>query len=275
MVKRLALLALFAIVFNFLENFAHKKTDGFSVGRVQFDEKVTFGNDKEILELNQSFHYLDCGNQCYAFVSDDGQYVLKLFKYASSPIPHFVTEIPLLNRLKPFKPHRFEKQRWKRQRDFTSYKLAWNFFRNETALIDTHLDAISHHYPTVTITDKLGCSHKLDLNQTPFVLQKKATPVYKQLCVWMAAGEIDQARKGIASLLILLKQRIHKGLQDDDVHFYSNFGFIGTQAIQLDPGHFTQGVCANPDLEMKTITAPLLQWCQKHAPSLILEAENE
>lgn len=275
MVKRVLLLALFVIVFNCLEHFAHKKTDGFSMQRIQFDAPISFGPAKQLPELDQPFHYLDCGNQCYAFISQDGLYVLKLFKYAQSPVPSLFTKIPLLNRFKPFRPHRLKKIAWKRQRDFCSYQIAHDSFSQETGLIDIHLTPTYHDYPTITLTDKLRCAHKLDLNMAPFVLQKRATPIYKQLRAWIAAGQQEEAKKGITSLLILLKKRINSNLQDDDVHFYSNFGFIGNEAIQIDPGHFTKGTSQDPALELKIITAPLVSWCKKNAPFLLSELPND
>ncbi len=269
MIRRIGLFILFVIAFNFIENFAHKKTDGFSPQRIQFGTELSQGDAISIPELSQPFHYLDCGNQCYAFESQDGKYVLKFFKYASSPIPRFLTQIPILNRIKPFRPHRFEKQLWKRERDFNGYSLAYNHFRTESGLIALHLLPTDHHYPTITLTDKLNCIHHLDLNQTPFILQKRATPIYKQLRAWIQAGEISLAKEGIANLIDLLKKRISLNLKDDDVHFYSNFGFLGQEAIQLDPGHFTQGTYPNPDLELEQITQELTHWCKKHAPELL------
>ncbi len=269
MIKRVGYLFLFLIAFNFFEHFAHKKTDGFSPHRIRFGTELSQGEPSLIPELNQSFHYLDCGNQCYAFLSEDGKYVLKFFKYAHSSVPHFLTQIPLLNRFKPFRPHRFEKQQWKRERDFNGYRLAYNSFQQETALVALHLSPTDHHYPTITITDKLGCVHTINLNETPFILQQKATPIYKQLKKWLKAGESGLAKEGIASLLELLRKRISLHLQDDDVHFYSNFGFIGTQAIQLDPGHFTEGTYPDPAKELEELKVELVSWCQKHAPELL------
>ncbi len=267
MIRRVGLFILFVALFNLIESFAHKKTDGFSPQRIQFGTELTRGDALSIPQLHQPFHYLDCGNQCYAFASEDGKYVLKFFKYASSPIPRFLTRIPILNRFKPFRPHRFEKQLWKRQRDFNGYNLAYNSFQKESGLIALHLDPVHHQFPTITLTDKLNCVHHLDLNQTPFILQQKAVPIYKQLRTWIQAGKIPLAKEGIANLIHLLKKRIALNLQDDDVHFYSNFGFLGTEAIQLDPGHFTQG--PNPDHELDHITQELTRWCKKHAPELL------
>jgi hypothetical protein len=269
MIKRIGFIALFLIAFNFLEHFAHKKTDGFSLRRIQFEGQISEGERYNYPQLSQPFRYLNCGNQCFAFISEDGNYVLKFFKYANSPIPRFMTQIPVLNHFKPFRPHRYEKMLWKQQRDFKGYELAYNTFREETGLIAIHLTPSDHGFPTITLSDKLNCRLTLDLNRTPFILQHRAIPVYKQLRAWIAAGRSDLAKQGIASLQELLKKRIALNLRDDDVHFYSNFGFVGTSAIQVDPGHYTQGTTQDPALEMKTITDELITWCKKNAPELL------
>lgn len=280
MVKRILYLLIFLVIFNIVEHFAHKKTDGFSLRRIQFETRQTSPYQHVMSAqaqeaLRQPFHYLDCGNQCYAFVSDDGHYVLKLFKYARPPIPRFLTHIPLLCRFKPFRPHRYEKILWKQERDLQSYKLAWDTFRNETGLLAIHLDHNQEGYPTITLFDKIQCKHTLDLNSAPFILQRRAEPIYKQLLKWVAEGKVDEARLGIKSLHMLLRKRIAMDLQDDDVHFYSNFGFIGNEAIQIDPGHYTQGISPDPEQEMKAASQELIAWCEKHAPMLIAKERHE
>ncbi len=276
--KRFIYFLLFIAGFNFFEHFAHKKTDGFSLQRIRFSSepvtKLQLGdNVKEILQ--QPFHYLDCGNQCFVFVSEDGNYVLKFFKYASPTVLRFMTTIPLLNRFKPLRPHRYAKTVWKKQRDFQGYQLAYDRFQSETGLIALHLHPTQASFPQITLIDKLHITHQLDLNTAPFVLQKRATPVYKQLRRWIASGETHQAIQGVTALMQLLKKRMTLELQDDDVHFYSNFGFVGQTAIQTDPGHFTQGTSPHPLLELETISHELKEWCEKNAPFLTLYIENE
>ena len=265
---------LFLVGFNFCEHFCHQKTDGFSLHRIRFSRASDASShsplDPAISSLlKQPFHYLDCGNQCFVFISDDGRYVLKFFKYAQPTVPRFLTTIPLLNRFKPFRPHRFEKVMEKQQRDLQGYQLAFSRFKEETGLVAVHLHPSEPRYPTVTLTDKLHIIHQIDLNTAPFILQRKASPVYSQLKKWVAAGDIQQAKQGIQSLILLLQKRIHKELQDDDVHFYSNFGFMGSTAIQIDPGHFTLGSSAHPEAELQTLLQPLIRWCEKYAPSLL------
>ena len=272
MIRRALLLILFLVGFNFFEHFAHKKTDGFSMQRIRFphDSTKSYSTQIDPQILKQPFHYLDCGNQCFAFVSEDGQYVLKFFKYANPPVPHFLTQIPLINKLKALRPHRYEKALWKQRRDFEGYQLAYDHFREETALLAVHFH-LSQTPLCAELTDKLHITHKLDLKTTPFILQKKASPIYKQLQLWGP----EEKKEGIISLVQLLKKRIALNLKDDDVHFYSNFGFVGKAAVQIDPGHFTSGSYQNPELELKTLLQPLIRWCQKNDPTLIPVIEHE
>lgn len=280
-VQKIGYCALFLLIFNFFEHFSHQKTDGFSIHRIQFSAPTAAPSHPPSEAplfasiLNQSFHYLDCGNQCFVFLSDDGEYVLKFFKYARSPVPHALTKIPLLNRFKPFRPHRFKKVVQKRQRDFQGYQLAYDRFKQETGLITLSLKPSHRYYPVVSLIDKLHIPHLLDLNTVPFVLQKKTVPIYFQIEQWIDHEEFERAKDGIKSLIDLLKKRIDQQLMDDDVHFYSNFGFIGDTAIQVDPGHFTAGSSTHPEIEIKALAHELISWCEKNAPQLIPVIENE
>ena len=72
--------------------------------------------------FDQKFAYLGAGGQCYAFVSDDKQYVLKFFKQ-----------------------HKFRKKNTpasegiaRREKAFTSYKIAYDKLREETGLLFLH-----------------------------------------------------------------------------------------------------------------------------------------
>jgi hypothetical protein len=269
-VKRSLKLALFCIAFNTLEHFCHVQTDGFSLSRIQFRNEQPQPNspDPETLAaLSQTFRYLDCGNQCFAFISADGQYVLKFFKYVDHTPPPLLSKLPFLHYFKPFKPQKLQKIAWKRERDFRGYQLAFDQFRSESGLLALHLHPSSNTYPTIKLYDKLRIVHLLDLNNTPFVLQKMASPVYVQFSAWLQNDEIDKVKQGIDSLVGLCAQRLSKNILDDDVHFYSNFGFVGETPIQIDPGHFTLG---SPNYaELASLTLELKQWFAEHHPDLV------
>ncbi|HUD02055.1 MAG TPA: hypothetical protein VMR37_06985 [Rhabdochlamydiaceae bacterium] len=267
-------ITLFFIAFNSLEHFCHKKTSGFFLQRIQFHHETPIPDlaDPAILSiLNQPFHYLGCGNQCFVFASKDGQHVLKFFKYVDYAPPAWITKVPLLNQVKQFRPKRLHEIAWKRKRDFRGYQLAFDHFRTETGLIPLHLHASQNTYPAVTLYDKLNIVHSLDLNNTPFVLQKRATPVYEQFSSWIKTGDIDKVRQGITDLVSLCAQRISKNIFDDDVHFYSNFGFVDAAPIQVDPGHFI--LSSSKPEELPALIIELKDWFSHHYPPLASHVE--
>jgi hypothetical protein len=240
-VKRGIKFTLFLIVFNTLEHECHKITRGFSLGRIQFkQEKIQHASpDQTTLSiLNQPFHYYSNGNQCFVFLSEDGQYMLKFFKYIHPPMPEWTVKVPLLNRFKLFRQARIDKTARKRDRDFAGYQLALDHLRDETGLLHLHLHPSQNVYPTITIRDKLNITHQLNLNQTPFVLQKRAVRAVQQFALWLDNNEHEKVRQGISSLIQLYIHRQSKHIQDNDANFYSNSGFVGDTPIFIDPGHF-------------------------------------
>lgn len=180
-----------------------------------------------IAALSQAYRYLACGNQAFAFESEDGRYVVKFLKK------------------KLFQTHRFwdPKERWKkenkRMRDFASYCLAFNALKEETALCCVHLNPTSWLPQQLNLTDELGNHHRLNPNEISFILQRKADLVYPTLDRLMQEGRIDEAKQALSSLMALLATRAAKGIADSDPDLDKNFGFIGNQAVQIDIGRFS------------------------------------
>src|SRR3989304_3794415 len=84
-------LFLFCLLFVAVERFCYVQTQGFRVEKSlpppHRDVRWHFPapSEEERIELkktlSQPFTFLSKGNECYAFVSEDGQYVLKFFKH--------------------------------------------------------------------------------------------------------------------------------------------------------------------------------------------------
>ena len=281
--KRGINLSLFLIAFNALEHFCHQQTRGFSLERIQFHQKEPLPSivDENVLSLfNQPYRFYNHGNQCFAFISEDGKTILKFFKYADSSLPASTpwaswasraSKIPLLNHFKPFRPKRIEKTAWKRARDFQGYQIAFDHFREETGLIALHLFPTQKIYPTITLYDKLNIVHSLDLNNTPFILQKRAVPIYEQFSSWIQNNEIGKLQQGIFDLVSLCAKRISKNIFDDDVHFYSNFGFVDEKPIQIDPGHFILKPTAPS--ELPALVTELKDWFSQNYPPMVAYVE--
>lgn len=274
--KRLFYLAVFLAAFNTIEHICHNVTEGFTLGRIQFAEK---GLEKEVVDektyasLDQTYHYFAKGNQCFVFLSEDGKSILKFFKYARHTPPAWTADVPLLNRFKPLRKERIAKTAWKRERDFRGYSLAFDHFQEESGLVHLHLKP-TKGFPTITIYDKLGIRHTLDLGAVPFVLQKRATPVFNQFKAWLEGGEVDKMKKAIPQIVALYQKRLELQLDDDDVNFYSNTGIVGDTPILIDPGHFILSERPLPPSELSLAMAPLIEWLKIHDPALVCDVQT-
>ncbi len=219
--------------------------------------------------FSQPFTYLGEGHQCIAFESPDG-YVLKfpLLRAHASPwwhrLPFFAEKYRNLH------AHRIHK---KLKNDSVRYLLAFEQLKEETGLVYVHLNRTSSLNLKVLLTDKNGLQHSIDLDHVEFFIQKKAQLLYPAIEEWMSLGQIHQAQQGLSSLVKLFCKRLAKGIQDSEQCLEGNFGFIGTDAIQIDLGHLRKKEPPyDKTLETEKITnllAPLKQHLSSKYPELV------
>jgi len=265
---------LFVAAFFCVERFCHEQTDGFSMRKIraQLPYNADYATStpslkkREQLEVifSQPFYYLKSGGESYVFVSKDGHYVLKFFKHhhmrLNSPFDYFLPNILIKQRV-----HKLDTL-------FTSCKLAWTHFKKETALIYLHLNQSDDLLIPLTLYDRIGIRHKIDLDQYTFALQKKASLAYPTLTALKEAQELDAAKKRLASWVDLIVRRCQAGLVDHDAR-KRNFGFIKEQAIEIDLGSFTLDETIKSAENTKKIvlaeTKNLKQWIHKYHPELL------
>ena len=268
-----AIFSIFAI-----ERLCHKATDGFAIVNIYSPEKAlknrTIQHSDEVTSiLNQKFYYLNCGSQSYVFVSEDQKYVLKFFKFQHMRIPPWLKRIPLPHALDEIREKKIAKKRNIREKTLESYHLAFSHFQKESGLIYAHLDRTNFLNIKVPIYDKIGIRHEIDLDNVEFLLQKRADLVYDTLKMWVTNGEKKRAEKGLFRLLNLAAERCKRGLGDIDPDFSTNFGFVGDQPIQIDPGRiYSDMTCSNPENytpEMIRITRNFRKWIIENCPELL------
>ena len=202
------------------ERFCHHVTDGFA--EVKIRSSYAYHPEWEPSEypqlddavLDQPYRYLGKGAQCYAFLSEDGNYVIKFFR------------------------HDHLRRKGKVFRDFASYKIAFDAMRAETGLLYLHLNKTKTMGKTLTFFDKIGVRHQVNLDEMEFLVQRKAELALPTLKQWLQAGEVEKAKEGISSLVHLVRERCKKGIFDKDPDFRTNFGFTAMGAMQLDAGRF-------------------------------------
>ncbi len=271
--KRLVKIFLFLLLFWGVERLCHRATDGFALVNVyappgdNSDWKRSDSPDPTL--LTQTYHYLNCGSQSYVFVSEDGKTVLKLFKFQHMRTPPWLDPLPSVGKL----GEKRAKKREILEKTFNSYSIAYDYLREETGLLYLHLAKTDHLNQKLTITDKIGKHHTLDLDTVPFILQKRGTLAYDAITCWMTKGEIKKAEEGIRNLLKLATYRCQVGIFDKDPDFSTNFGFIGDTPFQIDFGRLSLSEEEKrPEvyrLEMVRITRDFEAWIAENHPDLL------
>ncbi len=219
--KILKKFSLFIVFFILCERFCTSQTDGFRVSKI-----IAFpSQDKTPLEtLSQPFYFLGSGKQFYAFESKDHQVVLKFVKQSRrKPLP-WLANLPLPAPLNTFRDRYLQKREKRLSELLESCQLASRDLARETGIIDTHLTPVQQQTHIVTLFDKLGVAHRVDLEQTQFVMQKKAT-----LLTTFSHESIDE-------MLELTVSLSHKGVVNLDPMIKRNFGQSHGKMILLDFG---------------------------------------
>jgi len=217
---------------------------------------------------NQTFTYLSSGSQSYVFFSEDGQMVLKLFKFQhmrTPPIFDFITGFA------PLDAKRVKKRRVL-EKTFDSLCIGYDKLKRETGLLFLHLAKTNHLHKKIVIIDKIGKKHHLDLDRVEFLIQKKGTLAYSALDIWMEKGEVQKAQQALTALVNLSIHRCKMGIFDKDPDFSTNFGFIETIPFQMDFGRLS---LSEEEKEFETyapemirITRELEKWIQENHPEL-------
>ena len=204
--------------------------------------------------LDQKFKFLAVGSQSYAFVSEDGKYVVKFFI-----MKH------LIPRLTDFwHPEKVEYRKQNLFSIFRAHKLAYSELKQDTGLIYIHLNKSNHLKTRLKVVDRLGRTHHIDLDQTEFVVQEKAELIFTHLKKLLDQGDKAKVQKCIQATLDLVKHRMDKGISDHDKAVKHNYGFIGDRAIHLDIGRIEK---ISKPKEYNRITERINTWLQENDTS--------
>lgn len=206
--------------------------------------------------LAQPFRYLNKGAQCYAFVSQDEKYVLKLFRFDQRHLfrnPR--SKRPLHQKISSF---------------FEGCKLASSIASAETGILYLHLNRTAGTLPILKARGPLGQSFRCPLDQYRFALQKKAAPLAATL---FAARDEGTLPERIEEIVALLENRIGKEIGNTDPSLWRNFGFLEDRAIEFDFGNYV----SRPDFsdvrsrraELERYMRPLRSWLEMNAPECL------
>lgn len=259
-----------------------RRTDGFTLQKIQsdlpfsakWDSPVSDQKIKEVNSiLNQPFKYLGRGFQCYAFESDDGQYVIKFFRHQRLRLPWYSKYLPDFPILKELKAEKKQELLKRQTHLFSSFKLAYESVPTETAILYLHLNKTENRHKTVTLFDKVGTKHQVDLDNVEFIVQKKAMLVRSTIAKLMEQGKEAEAKKRLDQIFDLFLECGHKNVVDTDGALIrkDNLGFLNDRAIYIDAGKLVK----RPEIVIKRRFAkdikrlrPLEKWLEHKFPTL-------
>ena len=264
--RKLIKLLILCIALCFVSRFCQKQTDHFAVAKISYtllESGPVFSEASKCGLLNQKYHYLTKGGQTYVFVSEDGKYILKLFRSSR------LNSLAFLHKIFPadFFQRKIEKLTHHIIQTLHSYQLAKEKLQEETGIIALHLSAEEQGPAKLTIIDKLGIEHTIDPIQYPFIIQKRALLLKEKIDILMEKQELGAAKACFDTLFSFIESRMRLGIEDTDPNLSKNFGFLGEKVVQFDAGNFS--LCIKPSFESLAKSKEDLQyWINKAHPKL-------
>jgi len=266
--RKLFVLSLLIISIGLVGRIWYFCKDGFNVNRLHyslpFDQKLQNENvDRLSVLLNDSYHYLGRGRQCYVFASSDGRYVLKLPRFDRYCLPFFWQAMPS-SFMSSYKKSLYDGRQERLVFTLESFRIAANLLQEETAVVYLHLHRTNSLPRQFVIYDRLNRPFAIDLNQTAFALQEKKA-IMMPLCIKAFKDRNSKAaKKMLLSFLEIIDVRAQKGIFNRDPSFLKNFGWDGEKSVQIDIGSFWRRSDLSKKeahlLSLKEGTAPFRQW---------------
>ncbi len=245
---------------------AKNLTNGFRVSKLQIDlpfqPQWEVPLEPAIIEiLSQPYHYIGQGAQSFVFESQDGNYVVKFFRFDKRLFKKF-SSVYSGKKEKPRTPVLI-----KAFTVFNACKIAYDRLKEETALVYLHLNTTSIGLPLLRCKNKIGRTFLLPLDSYRFVVQKKATLFSDALL--LARKNPEEMKKKIDQLIDLLLSRTAKGVFNTDPTLVRNFGFLEDRAVEIDFGNYRSAAEYGRAIEMQRYTGKLRLWLEREAPNWV------
>ncbi len=271
---------LFAVsLFLGIDRFAHHKSSHFCVDKILTSHKASpeweipplSAEEQKNLDqiLSQKFTYYSKGSQAYVFISEDKKYILKFLKQQKLRPKSWLAHIPLS--FNPYYQERLFKEK-KCRATFSACRTAFVELKKESGLIYAHINNARDLNKKVTIFDKNGMKHTVDIDRTTYYVQKRAQLIYSRISELMHNEDVEGAKKIITSVFNLIDFLGKKGVVDNDPILRKNFGLIDDIAVQIDVGKLRIDPIRQKNLaykhEVRSITNSFRIWLETNYPAL-------
>jgi hypothetical protein len=168
-----------------------------------------------------------------------------------------------------------EEKKWDKLDGFVkSWKVAFENLKEETGLIFVHLNKTNNLHKQMTIYDKMGRKHQIDLDQMEFCVQSRADMLCDTLLKYKEQNQHQESKALIVNLLNLILSEYNRGLADNDHALMQNTGVVNGKPIHIDVGQFVQNEAVKDPAvyyqELFTKTYKFKIWLGDNYPELRL-----
>lgn len=229
--------------------------------------------------IDQPYYYLGKGCQSYVFASQDGEYVIKFFKYQRYRLKPWLAYFPPLPAIVKYRQEKLERK-WKKLDGFVqSWKVAFENLKEETGLLFVHLNKTDHLQKRLMIYDKIGQMHLVELDKMEFCIQRRAQLLCTTLLDYKNKGDLLAAQQLVHQLLNLILSEYVRGLADNDHALMQNTGVAQGKPVHIDVGQFVfKEAVKEPTIfhqELFTKTYKFKLWLRENYPELGKYLEEE
>ena len=222
--------------------------------------------------LSQPFHYLGKGCQSYVFVSEDGHYVIKFFKYQRFRPQAWLDYLTFLPYVEDYRLRKIAKKKNKLENVYSSWKIAYEKLQPETGVIYVHLNKSDDWKLSLLAYDKMGLTHHLDIDEHEFLVQKRAEMLCPTIDRLMAEGKSTEAQLLLDRLLAMILSEYNRGYADNDHALMQNTGVYNGYPVHIDVGQFIYNpLVKDPKVYHQELFSKMFKfrlWLEKKYPDL-------
>jgi hypothetical protein len=245
LMKKIGIITLILLALYGLGRVYYRVTDGFMIQNIEYTKAADprysvvvppehLASVKEI--LSTPFYYLGKGCQSYVFEDKSKTYVIKFLKYQRYRPTNFLYNFDFIPWVSSYCEARTARKLEKVHNVYQSWKTALVMAPEETGVLFIHLNKEHIFDRTLTVYDKMGLEHQIDLNSVEFLLQKKAQMIQPYLENLIRTGQTAKAEAFLKGMLDRIVSGFQRGISDNDYALLQNTGVSDDKAVYIDVG---------------------------------------
>lgn len=223
--------------------------------------------------FSQPFYYLGQGRQCHAYVSQDGEYVVKFFLQKPLILKSRFANLPDAFPFTLLKQYKTNLRIQRKNNLFSSCLISYERAPEQTGIVFVHLNPVKGVFPTMLFMDRSHNPCTIQLDDTQFVVQKRAHLLKTAIAECMWSGDVAGAEARVSQALELLYECAKLGVVDVDPGLFrnDNIGLLEDRAIYIDTGklrYMPEKQTKEAFVEDLKRLEPFCKWLSKYYPEL-------